>query len=35
VILRGQFVAELDPATVTPSDLGSYMTGAATEGEAA
>ncbi len=35
VILRGQLVAELDPATVTPSDLGSYMTGATTAGEAA
>lgn len=28
VMLRGRVVAELDPATVTPSDLGSYMTGA-------
>jgi simple sugar transport system ATP-binding protein len=28
VILRGQIVATLDPATVTPADLGSYMTGA-------
>ena len=28
VILRGQIVAKLDPATVTPADLGSYMTGA-------
>ena len=28
VILRGQIVATLDPATVTPVDLGSYMTGA-------
>ena len=28
VMLRGQVVAELDPATVTPADLGSYMTGA-------
>jgi ABC-type uncharacterized transport system ATPase subunit len=29
VMLRGRIVAELDPATVTPADLGSYMTGAA------
>ena len=28
VILRGRIVATLDPATITPSDLGSYMTGA-------
>ena len=28
VMLRGRFVAQLDPATVTPRDLGSYMTGA-------
>jgi simple sugar transport system ATP-binding protein len=28
VILRGHIVATLDPATVTPADLGSYMTGA-------
>ncbi len=28
VILRGRLVARLDPATVTPRDLGSYMTGA-------
>ena len=28
VILRGRIVASLDPATVTPADLGSYMTGA-------
>ena len=27
VMLRGQIVAELDPATVTPATLGSYMTG--------
>jgi simple sugar transport system ATP-binding protein len=32
VMLRGRIVAELDPATVTPADLGSYMTGAALEG---
>ncbi len=28
VILRGSIVAKLDPSTVTPSVLGSYMTGA-------
>jgi ABC-type uncharacterized transport system ATPase subunit len=28
VMLRGRIVAELDPRTVTPADLGSYMTGA-------
>jgi ABC-type uncharacterized transport system ATPase subunit len=28
VIFRGEFVARLDPATVTPEELGSYMTGA-------
>jgi len=28
VILRGTLVAKLDPATVTPEVLGSYMTGA-------
>jgi simple sugar transport system ATP-binding protein len=28
VILRGRFVADADPATVTPEDLGSAMTGA-------
>jgi general nucleoside transport system ATP-binding protein len=28
VILRGRIVARLDPATVTPAELGSYMTGA-------
>ena len=28
VILRGRIVASLDPATITPADLGSYMTGA-------
>jgi general nucleoside transport system ATP-binding protein len=28
VMLRGKFVATLDPASVTPRDLGSYMTGA-------
>jgi general nucleoside transport system ATP-binding protein len=29
VMLRGRIVAHLDPETVTPRDLGSYMTGAA------
>jgi ABC-type uncharacterized transport system ATPase subunit len=33
VMLRGRVVAELDPATVTPSELGSYMTGARTAEE--
>jgi len=28
VILRGRFVADVDPANVTPEDLGSAMTGA-------
>jgi simple sugar transport system ATP-binding protein len=28
VILRGRLVATLDPATVTPAELGAYMTGA-------
>ena len=28
VILRGRFVADVDPSTVTPEDLGSAMTGA-------
>ena len=28
VMLRGKVVAELDPAAVTPVELGSYMTGA-------
>jgi simple sugar transport system ATP-binding protein len=28
VMLRGRVVAELDPTTVTPAELGSYMTGA-------
>lgn len=28
VILRGRLVAELDPKTVTPRELGGYMTGA-------
>ena len=34
VMLRGVFVARLDPADVTPRDLGAYMTGAATQGAA-
>jgi ABC-type uncharacterized transport system ATPase subunit len=33
VISRGRIVAELDPATVTPVELGSYMTAAHTEEE--
>ena len=32
VMLRGRVVAELDPASVTPSELGSYMTGATAGG---
>lgn len=32
VILRGRIVAQLDPATVTPSELGGYMTGATSGG---
>jgi simple sugar transport system ATP-binding protein len=28
VILRGRLVADVDPATVTPEDLGAAMTGA-------
>jgi len=31
VIMRGRIVATLDPATLTPRDLGSYMTGAASQ----
>jgi simple sugar transport system ATP-binding protein len=31
VIFRGEFVARLDPSSVTPEQLGSYMTGAAGE----
>jgi hypothetical protein len=27
-MLRGRVVAEVDPSTVTPAELGSYMTGA-------
>ena len=30
VMLRGEIVAEVDPSTVTPAELGSYMTGAKT-----
>ena len=33
VMLRGRIVATLDPDTVTPRDLGSYMTGAAVSKE--
>jgi hypothetical protein len=33
VILRGSLVAEVDPATVTPEQLGSAMTGASGETE--
>jgi len=33
VMLRGRVVATLDPARVTPIELGSYMTGAALEDE--
>ena len=29
VMFHGRIVARLDPAEVTPRDLGSYMTGAA------
>ncbi|MDW3217686.1 MAG: ABC transporter ATP-binding protein [Acidimicrobiales bacterium] len=29
VMYKGRLVAELDPASITPRDLGSYMTGAA------
>nr|MDQ3579350.1 ATP-binding cassette domain-containing protein [Actinomycetota bacterium] len=32
VILRGRLVADYDPATVTPEELGSAMTGAGREG---
>jgi len=35
VMLRGRLVATLDPATVTPRDLGSYMTGATMQAGAA
>jgi simple sugar transport system ATP-binding protein len=33
VMLRGRLVADADPATVTPEELGSAMTGATTGGE--
>ena len=29
VILRGRFVAQMDPKTVTPTELGAAMTGVA------
>jgi simple sugar transport system ATP-binding protein len=35
VIYRGRLVAKLDPSTVTPSELGEYMTGAHTQQGAA
>ncbi|MBI4883534.1 MAG: ABC transporter ATP-binding protein [Actinobacteria bacterium] len=35
VMFRGRIVATLDPAKVTPRDLGAYMTGAATQDDAA
>ena len=35
VMLRGRLVATLDPASVTPEDLGGYMTGAHTAAGAA
>jgi ABC-type uncharacterized transport system ATPase subunit len=31
VIFRGKLVAKLDPQTVTPEELGTYMTGARQE----
>jgi len=34
VMLRGRLVATLDPATITPRDLGAYMTGVAVAQEA-
>jgi simple sugar transport system ATP-binding protein len=34
VMLRGALVASVDPATVTPEELGGYMTGARTAGAA-
>jgi general nucleoside transport system ATP-binding protein len=33
VILRGKFVADVDPSHVTPEDLGSAMTGAGDRAE--
>jgi simple sugar transport system ATP-binding protein len=35
VLYGGKVVAELDPATVTPAELGSYMTGAHEAGDSA
>jgi simple sugar transport system ATP-binding protein len=35
VMLRGRLVATLDPAKVTPEELGGHMTGAATSAGAA
>jgi general nucleoside transport system ATP-binding protein len=35
VMLRGRVVAELDPSTVTPAELGSYMTGVVSQGRSA
>jgi ABC-type uncharacterized transport system ATPase subunit len=35
VLYGGKVVAELDPATVTPADLGAYMTGAHEAGDSA
>ena len=35
VILRGRIVADYDPQTVTPQQLGAAMTGAKTAGEEA
>ena len=32
VLLRGRIVAELNPATTSPTELGSYMTGVAEAG---
>ena len=34
VILRGRLVADADPATVTPEELGVAMTGAAGDDDA-
>ncbi len=33
VMFHGEIVAELDPAKVTPRELGSYMTGASAQGD--
>jgi simple sugar transport system ATP-binding protein len=33
VMLRGKLVATLNPAQITPRDLGAYMTGAKADGE--